>query len=321
MGKMECHGATHQGFDKQINEDQFVIADVRKTLEIWQTSLALEDRSRINGNSLGKLLAVADGTGKPESATRASVITIDRLIDFALNQFNWNSATDVESAHRLRRELIAAFWCCQESIVHEAEVLTNALDRDMASSLTLAVVTWPALHIASVGTCGSYRFRGEKLEPLTGDRANSTKANRPDGIHGNESTAGGANLASASVVGGIEPELTPNVNSVELAYGDTILLCTDGLTQHLPAAQIAAVLSSPFSAADCCDALINESLIAGGHDNITVVVGRFLVEDVPQMMAKAESRIAYGRSTEATAASFPPSGVRAVEVADAQRTQ
>ena len=60
-----------------------------------------------------------------------------------------------------------------------------------------------------------------------------------------------------------------------LADGDRLLLCTDGLTDLVPDAEIAAVLGAHPEPDDACQALIDLALERGGTDNVTAVVGRY----------------------------------------------
>jgi protein phosphatase len=53
-----------------------------------------------------------------------------------------------------------------------------------------------------------------------------------------------------------------------------LLLCSDGLTRHVPDERIRDVLRSMTSARQACETLLQEALDGGGSDNITVVVGR-----------------------------------------------
>jgi len=54
--------------------------------------------------------------------------------------------------------------------------------------------------------------------------------------------------------------------------GDIFLLCSDGLTDMVDEAAIAAALSSPLTCAEKGDRLIELAKAAGGYDNITVVL-------------------------------------------------
>jgi protein phosphatase len=62
---------------------------------------------------------------------------------------------------------------------------------------------------------------------------------------------------------------------VALEPGDALLLCTDGLTKHVPDAAIARILASSATATATCEALVGAALDGGGSDNVTVVVCRF----------------------------------------------
>jgi serine/threonine protein phosphatase PrpC len=90
-------------------------------------------------------------------------------------------------------------------------------------------------------------------------------------------------------------QLTPCVYQRRLAPGDQLLLCTDGLTKHVSAPQIAEILNSTYSAEDACGELIDAANAAGGTDNTTVVLARFghreaeTVED-PAISVEARQR-------------------------------
>ncbi|MEO7198600.1 MAG: protein phosphatase 2C domain-containing protein [Dokdonella sp.] len=61
----------------------------------------------------------------------------------------------------------------------------------------------------------------------------------------------------------------------ELRRGMQILLCSDGLTEEVGDAEIAAILArSELSAQECVDQLILAALDGGGSDNVTAIVVR-----------------------------------------------
>jgi protein phosphatase len=66
------------------------------------------------------------------------------------------------------------------------------------------------------------------------------------------------------------------VGLVDLQPGDSLLLCTDGLTRHVSDEKIAELLGRPTNAAAACRELVDEALAGGGHDNITVVLARMM---------------------------------------------
>jgi serine/threonine protein phosphatase PrpC len=54
--------------------------------------------------------------------------------------------------------------------------------------------------------------------------------------------------------------------------GDTLLLCSDGLTRELSEAQIAEVLTDAKRAQEAANRLVMLATEAGGRDNMTVIV-------------------------------------------------
>jgi protein phosphatase len=78
--------------------------------------------------------------------------------------------------------------------------------------------------------------------------------------------------ALISALGG--DDLTVAVGLVDLQPGDVLLLCTDGLTRHVPDVRIAEILGRAADSASACRDLVDDALAGGGSDNITVVVAR-----------------------------------------------
>lgn len=62
-------------------------------------------------------------------------------------------------------------------------------------------------------------------------------------------------------------------------WGTIGLLCSDGLTRHVPDERIRERLMSMTSAKQACESLLQDALDAGGEDNITIVVGRTIPRD------------------------------------------
>ena len=60
---MEVFGKSDIGRERLVNDDQFMIADLCKSLQVHTTSLSLDQNSRVFGDTQGRLLLVADGMG------------------------------------------------------------------------------------------------------------------------------------------------------------------------------------------------------------------------------------------------------------------
>ncbi len=66
--------------------------------------------------------------------------------------------------------------------------------------------------------------------------------------------------------------LTVDVAEVDLAPGDRVLLCSDGLTGELLDEEVRAILDDAGSLSEAAERLVEAALWRGGRDNITVVL-------------------------------------------------
>jgi serine/threonine protein phosphatase PrpC len=68
----------------------------------------------------------------------------------------------------------------------------------------------------------------------------------------------------------------PNADKITgtIQPGDVFLLCSDGLTEHVPPPDLAVLMADPDPQA-ACDKLVNLTLARGAKDNVTVIVVRW----------------------------------------------
>ena len=185
--------------------------------------------------------AVADGMGGHPAGDVASAVAIARLKDVLGDYDGADPAAAVGGA------------------LEEAHAAVLAASEDeparlgMGSTAVVALVTSDEAWVGHVGDSRCYLLaKGEEgLRPVTED-------------HG----AGGY-LTQAL---GLDRGIKPDVARVPLAAGDRLLLCTDGLTNMVDDAQIAAILTEAEGAQAACDALTAAALDGGGVDNVTLVV-------------------------------------------------
>ena len=80
---VKAFGISDTGRVRPSNEDQFLIAELTKTMRIWQTSLP-EKKAQF-GNERGHLFLVADGMGGRRAGEQASALAVVAIEQFALN--------------------------------------------------------------------------------------------------------------------------------------------------------------------------------------------------------------------------------------------
>ncbi|MFG0253581.1 MAG: PP2C family protein-serine/threonine phosphatase, partial [Rhodopirellula sp. JB053] len=73
-------GLTDIGRRRTENQDQFLIAELRKSMLVHSTSLLVDNEVPLFGNARGQLLIVADGMGGHAAGRRASSVAMDHLI-------------------------------------------------------------------------------------------------------------------------------------------------------------------------------------------------------------------------------------------------
>jgi serine/threonine protein phosphatase PrpC len=129
------------------------------------------------------------------------------------------------------------------------------------------------MSLAHVGDSRVYLLRDDRLEQLTQDHSFVAEQVRCGQI--TEREAGTSNLQNVLLRAvGIEPEVEVDISEELLMEGDTVLLCSDGLTRELSDVEIATVLGSAEDAQQAADRLVNLAKQAGGADNITAIVVR-----------------------------------------------
>jgi len=290
-GKMDCFGLTDIGHKRLVNEDQFIVADLNKSMRVHQTSLGLDHQTRLFGNSQGKLLAVADGVGGHEAGERASQLAVDSVVTYVLNTLNWYFGLGADSDEDFRDELKAALQHCQTMLQRDVEATPQR--RRMGTTLTMAYIIWPRIYVVHVGDSRCYLLRGGKLKQITRDHTMAQLFKETQDVpvmdgEPEDEVTGRWSHTLWNAISADESRLDPEVYAANLELGDTILLCTDGLTKYLDNPRLIELLTSQDSSEAICQRMIDEANNAGGSDNITVVISRF--RDATDDVAAAASR-------------------------------
>ena len=210
------------------------------------------------------LFCVADGLGGHAGGEAASRIVRDMVMDSARAE----AAGDAALARQLFRA--AAEHAHHELLAHGA---SHPRERDLGSTLTALRLQGPRAEILHVGDSRAYRCRSSLLQPLTEDHSLVFDLLRRGIIATREEARAHprSNIVTQCVGGGSEAPV-PDFVEVDVAAGDRFLLVTDGLTDLVPEAGIAALCGEHEDPERLADALVEAALAAGGRDNITVVV-------------------------------------------------
>ena len=209
------------------------------------------------------LAVVADGVSRP----RAGGVAAETAVGTAVEYLAAVAAEEPLTGQHLRRAMEAA----NERVFGLSSAISAY--RGMSTTLVATVVDGGRGYVAHVGDSRAYHYRGVELTGITKDH--SMVQRRLD--------AGLISPAQARVARdrhvvtravGAEPTLRPDVGYLDLKDGDLLLLCTDGLTEHLEDDEIARHLAEASDLGETVDRLVKAANDAGGSDNVTVVLVR-----------------------------------------------
>jgi len=263
---IDSFGLTDIGKVRELNEDQFVVATLRKSVRLRHTSLPDAGLvSRLAGAE-SHLFVVADGVGGRPGGELASTSAVSSLLEYLDHAVVAYHELDTDQEQNLLASLEESVQRAHDKILADYGSATKG----PATTLTMVTLSWPRAYLVHVGDSRAYYLRKGRLRQLTRDQ--TTGEYMVDlGAWTEEQAARakvGANLTSA--VGG--QEMTPIVGLIDLEPGDVLLLCTDGLTKHVGDPQIAAVLGGSGDAEAMGRELVRQALELGGSDNVTVIV-------------------------------------------------
>jgi serine/threonine protein phosphatase PrpC len=250
MPQVSAAVATHPGLRRAGNEDAFCCRP-----------------------DLG-LYAVADGMGGHVAGEVASQLAVEVIATFIadsrgadpawswplpLNETQTIDGNRMSMAFRLAHKRLAAAVEADEEL------------RGMATTAAAVLLGNGTTIVAHVGDSRVYRFRENRLEPLTQDHSWVGEQVRAGMMSDADARRHPwRNVVTRAIGGGADPEV--EVAPVELSAGDRLLLCSDGLSAVVTHEKLEALMNEARPLQEACDALIEAANEAGGPDNITVLM-------------------------------------------------
>ena len=140
----------------------------------------------------------------------------------------------------------------------------------MGSTLCAAVICDKIALVANVGDSRCYLLRQGQLAQVTEDHTAVAMLLR-QGLLSPEEAARHPDRHAITRAIGVEPAVQPDYTTIDLAPGDALLLCSDGLYNTLPPGELAGTLQEILRGGDI-HTLIAKANAAGGPDNITAVL-------------------------------------------------
>ena len=208
--------------------------------------------------------------GGGASGQEASKTAIEGVLEYVGVSMRCFYTADPEHEENFLDALHESVMLSHERIKAKAEEEPDR--RGMATTLTMFMGVWPRGYVVQVGDSRCYQIRDGELRRITRDQTLAQDLYDDGALNTMEAEESPWAHMLTSAVGGSVAD--PVTTTFDMQWDDVILLCTDGLTKHVPDDEIEERLGTLESAEQACRGLVETALARGGSDNVTVVVGR-----------------------------------------------
>ena len=236
---MKTFSVTDAGVVREMNQDYYFSSDTAV------------------GN-LPNLFIVADGMGGHKAGDYASRYTIERVVASVSRNTGEEPIAIMKEAINKANELLVA-----ESREDESK-------SGMGTTLVIGTIIGNKLFVANIGDSRLYVV-GQNMRQITRDHSLVDEMVRLGEINADEARVHpDKNIITRAV--GTSDRVEADFFEVEITADDTILLCTDGLTNMVRDDEILDIIKKYDNAQAATMQLVKEANANGGRDNITVMI-------------------------------------------------
>lgn len=256
--KLLTHAETHPGFVRTNNEDANLLL-----------------------GHLG-LVVVADGMAGHRYGELASAIAVKTMRKFyesdELNLLLRQQFKRAKRAALVPRSFPFEQYKLQRSLEEANVAIHVAAERNpqyesMGTTIVAAMVADRSLFVAHVGDSRIYRYRRGKLKQLTEDHSLLNEYIRMNFLRPEDAASFPLKNVIVRALG-LQEKVEVDTAMKTVRDGDLIMLCSDGLSDLVQDAAIAAVFDGEEDPEALARHLVDLALDAGGLDNVTVAVVR-----------------------------------------------
>ena len=240
---MQAWGLTEPGMIRQQNQDYYLI-------------------EKLSRDQL--LVIVCDGMGGARSGNIASKMAVETFSDEIKRTVRSNMKQEkVNTMLRTALELA-------NKAVHEQSHISEEY-QGMGTTLVAAFFQKDKVTVINVGDSRAYLFNHDGVTAITTDHSLvELMVQRGELTREAAKHFPGKNLITRAV--GTEAEVESDLYHLRLSKGDSVLLCSDGLSNLLSDQEILFEVVHGVNKSDCCQRLMNIANYRGAPDNVTVAL-------------------------------------------------
>jgi serine/threonine protein phosphatase PrpC len=223
------------------------------------------------------LYVLSDGMGGEAHGEVASALAVQTIMTHIQQAENSHSTPTFgepqpDVSERTNR-LASAIHLANRKVFEMASA--NAGHKGMGATIVAAWIEGQKLSLAHVGDSRAYLLRAGSLDQLTADHSLVAEKVRIGILTPQEADASELQSVLTRAVGTKE-DVEVDADEQMLLVGDSLLLCSDGLSRMVTDPEIASTLLTSASAQNAADRLVDLANENGGVDNISVIVLRIL---------------------------------------------
>ena len=237
-------GYTHPGLKREENEDCFLI------------------------DAKAGFFLVADGMGGHRAGAVASRMAVKKAAEH-LRTWSIGQSGALAAGASPRRLIVEAFHRANLAVYEAARA--NPAYQEMGTTLILGFLAANRCYVAHAGDSRGYLFRDGKLISLTRDHTLTALLVERGHLSPIDAATHPLRHRLERCLG-VHPDIICDTMRFQVKSGDVMLLCTDGLWDLVDDDEIGRVIENSPNYANTCKELAAQALVAGGADNITVVL-------------------------------------------------
>ncbi len=243
---MNCFGLTDKGKTRNENQDSFLIEDCEK--------------------ASCSIMALCDGMGGANAGGLASELSAKAFVNHVYHHLSTYPTRQTDYP-RLMREA-----CDEANGVAFAYSQFGDHLTGMGTTLVAAVLRRNGSgYVLNVGDSRAYQLHRHSLKQITRDHSLVEELVEA-GIITHEQARHHPQKNVITRALGSDREVDADIYTVNVALGDSLLLCSDGLSNIVPEDESAAVWNDSADAESACRDLMELALSRGAPDNVTIVV-------------------------------------------------
>jgi protein phosphatase len=283
MASLEVHATSHVGRVRRGNEDNYLLLNIAGS-RAWTSAQSdgefVIESQNFDVDDNGVVLAVSDGMGGALAGEVASKMAVESVCERLLSEDIEETLTPEAYDYHLVAKLYNATLYANH-LVHQ-QGRTDPQFQGMGATFTGLGVTSRGVDVIQVGDSRAYLVRDGKIYQITKDQSLVQQLIDAQQISAEEAETHTLKNVILQALGA-QNEIYPVSARLAANRGDVILICSDGLSNKVAAAEMQRIVVENIDSLEmACAELVKLANENGGEDNITVVIGKLVGDDLPE---------------------------------------